>query len=289
MRLWIGVILLSFFIKSLYSQTRRSKNSNEFKIYNYTSCRNEKPLFPGGYLHFLELLRKHTCYTQSIADTLVENIRVIARVTLDSTGKIIKREAWSKYEFFQNDILHFLDSLPDFETPARIENCLYEIHLGFLYKAYNLVPDWFSDDLKIYSNELMHSEKLHFPGGYAHFLELLRKYTHYPKVLADSLSAPVHVIARITLDSTGRVIKQYAWSENQYLRNSILYFLESLPDFELSSQIEPSCYDIRFDFLFKKYHEYFPTTLDIICVYPSESKEFEKYINRLRIFLPIIQ
>ncbi len=282
MRFWIGVILLSFFIESLYSQTWRSKNSNEFKIYDYTSCHNEKPLFPGGYACFLKLLKKHSHYTQSIADSLVENIRVFARVTLDSTGKIIKREAWSEYEFFQNDVLHFLDILPDFESPAHIENCYYEIRLGFLYKAYNLVPECSSNEFRMYSSELMLPEKFRFPGGYAHFLELLKKYTHYSKAFADSLSENVRVIARITLDSTGRIINRYSWSENQYLRNSILYFLESLPDFEISSQLELSCYDIHFDFLFKKYHEYFPKTSDIICVYPNESKEFEKYIDIIK-------
>jgi len=282
MRFWVSVILLSLLIGPLYSQIRRNKSSEEFKIYDYISCRSEKPQFPEGFAHFLEFLRKHTCYTQSIADTLVEDIRVIARITLDSTGKIIKREAWSEYEFYQNDILHFLDSLPDFEVPAQIENCYYEIRLGFLYKASNLVPECFSNDFKMYSHDLEHNGKPQFPGGYTHFLKLLRKHTHYSKAIADSLAGNVRVTARITLDSTGRIIKQYAWSENQHFRNNILHFLESLPKFEMPSKMVSGYPDIRFDFLFKKYHVFFPKTSDIICVYPQESEEFEKYINFIK-------
>lgn len=207
-------------------------NTQDFKIYNYNLMAYEKPQIPGGYSSFIELSNRYTHYSQSMADTLPGDIRVLARVTLDSTGKIIKREAWSEYKFFENDVLSFLGHFPHFEAPAVIENCYYQIHLAFIYKTHRLVPKCFSQDFKMYDDDTLYREKPQFPGGYKNFTRLLRKHTHYTKAVADSLPKNVNVLARISLDSTGKVTHQYAWSENRLFRNNILDFLKNLPDFE---------------------------------------------------------
>lgn len=255
-------------------------NTQDFKIYNYNLMAYEKPQIPGGYSSFLELSNKYTHYSQSMADTLPGDIRVLARVTLDSTGKIIKREAWSEYKFFENDVLSFLGHFPHFEAPAVIENCYYQIHLTFIYKTHRLVPKCFSQDFKMYDDDTLYREKPQFPGGYKNFTRLLRKHTHYTKAVADSLPKNVNVLARISLDSTGKVTHQYAWSENRLFRNNILDFLKNLPDFEGPSHIM-DC-DIQLHFLFEKYHTSPLKDPSIIYVLPQASKECEKYVDAIK-------
>ena len=187
--------------------TEKGKDQ-DFITYNYNVMHCGKPLFPGGYSRFIELFRKHTHYSQAIADTLSEDIRVIARITLDSTGKIIKREAWCKYDFFEKDVLSFLNRLPDFEIPSQTESCCYKLNLGFIYKTYKLVPKCFSQDFKMYDEDTLYREKPQFPGGYKNFTNLLRQYTHYSKAIADSLPKSVNVLARIALDRTVSQIRQ---------------------------------------------------------------------------------
>ncbi len=259
--------------------TEKGKDQ-DFITYNYNVMHCGKPLFPGGYSRFIELFRKHTHYSQAIADTLSEDIRVIARITLDSTGKIIKREAWCKYDFFEKDVLSFLNRLPDFEIPSQTESCCYKLNLGFIYKTYKLVPKCFSQDFKMYDEDTLYREKPQFPGGYKNFTNLLRQYTHYSKAIADSLPKSVNVLARIALDRTGKITNRYAWSESQLFRNRILHFLKNLPDFEGPSHIM-DC-DIQLNFTFEKYQTPSLKNPFVIYIFPQESREFEKYLKSVR-------
>lgn len=258
------------------------KNTDKkvFTTYSYNSTHCEKPLFPGGYSHFIELLHKHTCYSQAIADTLSEEIQVYAQMTIDSIGKITNREAWCEYKFFENDVLSFLEHLPDFEAPSNIENCQYQIYLKFIYKAYKLIPKCFSQDFKMYDEDTLYREKPQFPGGYKNFVNLLRKYTSYSKTVADSLPKNINVLARIALDSTGKITHRYAWSESQLFRNNILYFLKNLPDFEGPSYIM-DC-DIQLNFIFEKDRTISLRDPFIVYIFPRTSKEFERYLKSIK-------
>ena len=259
---------------------REGIHNPDFTLYNYNLMHCEKPLFPNGYSNFITILNKHTHYSQAMADTLAEDVRVIARITLDSIGKITKREAWCKHDFFRKDVLYLLEQLPDFNAPSHIENCGYEIHLGFTYKTYHLVPKCFSQDFKMYDEDTLYREKPQFPGGYKNFVKLLREHTHYSKSIADSLPKNVNVLARIALDSMGKITDQYAWSESQLFRNRILHFLKNLPAFEGPSKIM-DC-DIQLNFIFEKYHTFSLKDPSLIYIFPQESKEVERYIKSVK-------
>lgn len=265
-----------------HDHIKDEEDNQEFTLYNYNLMHCEKPLFPGGYSNFITTLNQNTHYSQSIADTLEEDVHVIARITLDNTGQIIKREAWSKYNFFQDDVLDILDQLPNFNAPSKIENCEYEIHLKFTYKTYNLVPDCFSQDFKMYDEDTLYREKPQFPGGYQNFLRLLKKYTHYSKSIAEDLSKNINVLARISLDSTGRITDHYVWSESQFFREKIMYFLKNLPAFEGPSQIM-DC-DIQLNFIFEKSHPFSLDDPSVIYIFPQESNEFERYLKSIKDF-----